>query len=110
MFDMRPELYEFIAAGAVLTAALAWFAYPGHIFRSRTRTQEKISYLLALGLATGLALATFFRRLVPSLSCPASNALAWIPIAVSALGAIFVQASVFGLVFWLCWSLVAAAT
>jgi uncharacterized membrane protein len=103
---MRPQLYEFLAAGAFLTLVLAWFAYPGHIFRSRTRTQQKISYLLALGLATGLALATLFRRLVPSLSCPASNALAWIPITLSALAAVFVQATAFGLVFWLVWSVV----
>ncbi|MEP7366987.1 MAG: hypothetical protein ABI972_27320 [Acidobacteriota bacterium] len=103
---MRPQLIEFLGAGALFTLLLAWFACPSNILKSLTRVQQKISYLLSPGLATGLAFVTFFRRLVPSLSCPASNALAWIPIAISALSAVFVQSSAFGFVFWLLWSLV----
>lgn len=104
---MRPHLFEFLAAGVCVTFLFAWFAYPGHILKSLTRVQQKISYLLAPGLTTGLALATFFRKFLPSLSHPGSQPLTWIPIAISALTAVFVQSSAFGLVLWLIWSLVA---
>ncbi len=104
--DMRPHLFEFLAAGAFFTLLLAWFACPGNILKSLTRTQQKISYLLAPGLTTGLALATYFRRLLPSLSHPATQPLAWLPIAISALTAILVQSSAFGFVLWLFWSIV----
>ena len=104
---MQPEVIEFLAAGACSTLLLAWFAYPGHILKSLTRAQQKISYLLSPGLATGLALATCFRSLFPSLSNPAKKPLTWIPIALSGLGAMMVQSSAFGFVFWLCWSLIA---
>jgi len=103
---MRPQLMEFLAAGVFFTLLLAWFACPSNILKSLTQAQQKISYLLAPGLATGLALATYFRKLLPSLAHPASQPLAWIPIAVSALTAVFVQSSAFGFVLWLLWSLV----
>lgn len=103
LFPMRPHLFEFLAAGAFFTLLLAWVACPGNILKSLTRTQQKISYLLA----PGLTLATYFRKLLPSLSHPATQPLAWIPIAISALTAIFVQSSAFGFVLWLFWSIVA---
>ena len=106
LFPMRPHLIEFLAAGTFFTLLLAWFACPSNILKSLTRAQQKISYLLAPGLTTGLALATYFRKLLPSLSHPASQPLAWIPIAISALTAIFVQSSAFGFVLWLFWSIV----
>jgi len=103
---MRRSLLIFLAAGAVLTLLMAWFAYPGHILKSQTRLQQRLSYLLAPGLATGLALATFFRSLVPSLSNPATNPLTWLPIAIAGLAAVFVQSSAFGLVIWVAWRIV----
>lgn len=107
LFPMRPHLFEFLAAGAFFTLLLAWFACPGNILKSLTRAQQKISYLLAPGLTTGLALATYFRKLLPSLSYPASQPLAWIPITLSAIAAVFVQSSAFGFVLWVLWNIVA---
>jgi len=98
---MHRELAAFLLTGAVLTIALAWLAYPGHILRSQTRLQQRVSLLLAPGLATGLALATLFRSLLPSIAHRPVHPLTWIPIGLSSLGALLVQSSVFGMVLWL---------
>ena len=98
---MHRELAAFLIAGALLTISLALLAWPGHILKSQTRLQQRLSLLLAPGLATALSLVTLFRSLLPAHSLRASNTLTWIPFGLSSLGALLVQSSVFGLVLWL---------
>lgn len=98
---MHREFAAFLLAGASLTILLAWLAYPGHLLRSQTRLQQRFSLLLAPGLATGLALATLFRSLLPAPAARLAHPLTWIPIGLSSAAALLVQSSVFGLVLWL---------
>lgn len=98
---MPREFYSFLLAGALITLSIAWLAWPGHILKSQTRLQQRLSLLLAPGLATVLALVTMFRSLLPTLSPRAANPLTWIPIGLSSILALLVQSSVFGFVLWL---------
>jgi len=94
---MRRQLLLYLAAGLAVSLVVAWFAWPGNLLKSQTRTQQRLSYLLAPGLATGLGLATLVRSLAPSLANPFSK----IVMAVCIAGAVTVQSSVFGFLFWL---------